>query len=416
MQHRLGALFGSRAPRFSIVTDTPHLLPQHAPSVRRRIGRVLVARDVVAAPRRARGRRRARRGASSPTAGASPPSASSGPRRRRRSRGSPPPDLACDARGFMRLDEYLRSVSHPFVFGAGDCAAQDAHPRPKSGVYAVRQGPPLADQPAPRRAGRGAAGVRAAARGAGADLDRRPSRHRLARRVRGRGRLGVALEGPHRPRHSWRSTAIRPRSARIPAMNPRSRRRCRFSPPSSSCWHCALSVAFRRARPGRHRADPEAGRAADVVLPGRSRDGQHAEQGLHVQRRLRRHRRRRRGVRRAGHAGARPGDARRDPQDHAAAGEARDRQPLPRRPLLRAGGVQGRRGRDLGAAPGAGLPQLGPGERPAGAAPARPLPLGRRQDPHRHPRRLARRRHRLPARRRSRSGCSTPKARIRPRT
>ena len=53
----------------------------------------------------------------------------------------------------MRMDEYLRSVSHPFVFGAGDCAAQDAHPRPKSGVYAVRQGPPLATNL--RRAARG---------------------------------------------------------------------------------------------------------------------------------------------------------------------------------------------------------------------------------------------------------------------
>jgi len=52
--------------------------------------------------------------------------------------------LAVDAHGFIAIDETQRSPSHPFVFAAGDCASVIGHPRPKSGVYAVRAGPPLA--------------------------------------------------------------------------------------------------------------------------------------------------------------------------------------------------------------------------------------------------------------------------------
>ena len=53
--------------------------------------------------------------------------------------------LPLDERGFVIIDETYRSPADTAVFAAGDIATMPAHPREKAGVYAVRAGPPLAD-------------------------------------------------------------------------------------------------------------------------------------------------------------------------------------------------------------------------------------------------------------------------------
>ncbi len=53
--------------------------------------------------------------------------------------------LAVDDAGFLRVRDTLQVESHPDVFAAGDTAVMINHPRPRAGVFAVRQGEPLAD-------------------------------------------------------------------------------------------------------------------------------------------------------------------------------------------------------------------------------------------------------------------------------
>ena len=62
---------------------------------------------------------------------------------------APPPalresDLAQDPQGFLALRSTLQVMNDDAVFAAGDCATQAPHPRPRAGVFAVRQGPVLA--------------------------------------------------------------------------------------------------------------------------------------------------------------------------------------------------------------------------------------------------------------------------------
>jgi selenide,water dikinase len=52
--------------------------------------------------------------------------------------------LATDQQGFLAVRDTLQTTQDDCVFAAGDIAVQLNHPRPKAGVFAVRQGPVLA--------------------------------------------------------------------------------------------------------------------------------------------------------------------------------------------------------------------------------------------------------------------------------
>jgi NADH dehydrogenase FAD-containing subunit len=52
--------------------------------------------------------------------------------------------LALCEQGHVLVNHFQQSVSHPNVFAAGDVATRDDAPHARSGVYAVRAGPPLA--------------------------------------------------------------------------------------------------------------------------------------------------------------------------------------------------------------------------------------------------------------------------------
>ncbi len=181
MHHKLTQTLGTSAPRLTLVTDQPQVAPTHASGVRTRLGRLLVSRQVVlhrgsaavgveaGAVLLADGRRiAADRIFFATTAMAQPWLASSG--------------LAGDAQGFVRADSHLRSISHPFVFASGDCASFEGSPRPRSGVFALRDGAPLAANLV--RAARNEPLIRHATQKLGLALITTGSKHAIASRGR----------------------------------------------------------------------------------------------------------------------------------------------------------------------------------------------------------------------------------------
>lgn len=145
LQYAARAAIGGPAgqPRFHLLTDTPSILPSHAPVVRRLFEGVLGRRGVaVHAGARVT---EVEPGLLHCVGGlevradlivwATSASAASWIRES---------GLAVDDKGFMLVDRHLESASHRGIFGSGDIAALRSRKLPKSGVFAVRKGPVLA--------------------------------------------------------------------------------------------------------------------------------------------------------------------------------------------------------------------------------------------------------------------------------
>ena len=90
--------------------------------------------------------------------------------------------LALDSGGFVRIGATLQSLSHANVLAAGDVIVRDDAPHPRSGVYAVRAGPVLADN------------LRRLVSG-GTLLPYRPQRHSLNLLALGDGRAIASWRG-----------------------------------------------------------------------------------------------------------------------------------------------------------------------------------------------------------------------------
>ena len=179
---------GPQAPRLRLLTDGDDILPSHSAGVRRRMRRALAAHEVEL-------RLGCRVVAVEPgCALCAGGEAVEADRCILVTPVAPPhwlaeAGLAVDEHGFVAVDEGLRSISHPSVFAAGDAAAFMPRPLPKAGVYAVRQGPVLAEN------------LRRAAEGR--ELSPyRPQRRVLALLRSGEGRA-VASWGPFAAEGGW---------------------------------------------------------------------------------------------------------------------------------------------------------------------------------------------------------------------
>lgn len=142
MDHRFRQEAGAGAPHVRVLTDARTVVPEYSAAVRGRLARLAQRRniglhggspvtEVGAGYVRVKDAVEFATDATFWVAGAAAPAflRDSG--------------FATDERGFLGVNDFLQSASHPEVFGAGDCATNRASPRAKAGVFAVRAGPAL---------------------------------------------------------------------------------------------------------------------------------------------------------------------------------------------------------------------------------------------------------------------------------
>ncbi len=98
--------------------------------------------------------------------------------------------LATNNAGFIAVDRYQRSLSHPHIFAVGDVAARQDREVPRSGVHAVHAGPIVA------------ANIRAAAQGNCPSKSYRPRPASLYLLSTGNG-AAVATYGPIASKGRW---------------------------------------------------------------------------------------------------------------------------------------------------------------------------------------------------------------------
>lgn len=143
LHHRFTHRFGEQPIDFHLFSSTENILPTHNEKVRDRLRKILNQRSISThAPVKitsidAQG--------VSDGKGYSQPLdevvlvTTSSPQRWLSESG-----LAVNENGFVQVNDYLQSVSHENVFAAGDVADMVDHRLEKAGVFAVRQGKPLA--------------------------------------------------------------------------------------------------------------------------------------------------------------------------------------------------------------------------------------------------------------------------------
>ena len=137
---------------YELLTDGPEILPTHNAGVRRRFMRVLGERGIEL-HRNSRVIAVEPNGLQLENGGFRPADAVLWVTWAAASEWPARSGLAVDEEGFIAVDRELRSLSHPEVFAAGDIASMP-DPRPKSGVFAVRQGPVLTENLRRAAAGR----------------------------------------------------------------------------------------------------------------------------------------------------------------------------------------------------------------------------------------------------------------------